>query len=100
MQTKEEFVYDFHISQNIMSMSLRMKLRTLQRASVLKQNKTKSLKREPVKVKINLNKNMASGSETTIPSSKYINLCFISSSVTLCKFLGISYYTYKCAYYL
>lgn len=35
-QTKEEFVHDLHISQNIMSMSLTMKLRTFRGALILK----------------------------------------------------------------
>lgn len=66
MQTKEEFVYDLHISQNIMSMSLRMKLRTFQGALMLK----KCFKRDHVKVKINIHRGMSW--KTYLKCLKYI----------------------------
>lgn len=43
MQTKEEFVYDLYISQNIRSMSLRRKLRMFQGALIWKENVLKEI---------------------------------------------------------
>lgn len=71
MQTKEDFVYDLHISQNIMSMSLRIKLRTFQGTSLLKANVFKEMLLKLIKIDMCPEKHVwnVSGISETIFSS-------------------------------
>lgn len=103
MQTKEAFVYDLYLSQNLMSVSLRVKLRTFQGASVLKGSIVKEIMLKLKLIKIDVLKNMFELSQVYLFFQVENNLIAYFSGIFLLKynnFLGICHYVCTSAYYL